>query len=974
MNPVDGAATLQGVVPETSDQPLPEPRRASRPARSWEAPWRPVVRFLAAVGAALALCAAIWSLVPTTLSVTTDIVGYPTFANFDIERYLDAFDVLGILFPLLSVALYLLISWRGPLARARSGRPWPPLLVPAPSMSATAPATAADRSAFAVIGSLLRVGLPALAVAVGVSIARSPHVSVVTGAGYTAGAIYWLAVLGAGLLVARDAAARPAGPEALTAWRAATARVNAYASIVVVPVLYLVSRSTTVTIASDRRVVHYEWFPIWLTVLLVLAVFALCVRGSRRLPGPVGALRLESRVLLYLVGPVLIFLFTASLPGASGWFQGFDDAQALTGAQLTFGHGLFPWRDISLLHGLLMDDFYAALGFGVFANSRWGANAAFWLFIVPMSWISLYLFVVHFARRNKVLIFGLSSAMVLAYFLGWAGTRFILLPIALILFEVALRKATARWCVLFVFTLVLASILTPEITLLAVGMVVVLVAFEWVHRAPGSSLRRSFPRTLWCAASGAVLLAVWALFLLAEGALSAFVDYYRVTATGHELWGGEPLQFSLHSFQPTIELVVPVLLLWMTVWRVTAKLLRRSSWTTREWTMVAAATFVPLYYTKALDRPDAGHVFEMFATVVPLLILWIVELVEVGDRWMRARATTHWLRASLPLAPVTTIVVVASIGLAPISIASLRDTPVNFHPVVPAEIPAVAKLGYTEPGIVPQSQIFDLGAVLDRYAGANGPVFDFANQEGLIYYLLNRVPASRFYHVEAAQTTLAQQIVIGDLEKSRPAVVVYFDTTFGLFVYDQLTSMERNYAVSQYILDHYTPLLDIDGQLVMIRNDLAASAPPPPSGLSSVPQTTGLYFDTPICNWGYVPNFLVVPPNVKDAQGTSVPVASSIARRQGSRLVIATPPGADLASYQWLELTASAPFGDRTFQLSDGSNQESHTIAFSTLPRVGDRVYVRVGSCSQWHGYTPGDPLFLVGADFPPGVQVHLVR
>jgi hypothetical protein len=77
--------------------------------------------------------------------------------------------------------------------------------------------------------------------------------------------------------------------------------------------------------------------------------------------------------------------------------------------------------------------------------------------------------------------------------------------------------------------------------------------------------------------------------------------------------------------------------------------------------------------------------------------------------------------------------------------------------------------------------------------------------------------------------------------------------------------MERNYLVSQYILDHYRPLLDTHGQLILLRDDLFPRAQPLPH-LSAKPLTSGLYFDMPSCDWGYVPNFLVHP-NPEDSKG-----------------------------------------------------------------------------------------------------------
>ena len=101
-------------------------------------------------------------------------------------------------------------------------------------------------------------------------------------------------------------------------------------------------------------------------------------------------------------------------------------------------------------------------------------------------------------------------------------------------------------------------------------------------------------------------------------------------------------------------------------------------------------------------------------------------------------------------------------------------------------------------------------------------------------------------------------MLTSELQRSKPKVVVFNDQTNGLPEWDGIANMVRHYDVSQYILDHYSPLVDIDGQLIMLRSDLMAAASPLPQ-LSGTSLTSGLYFDAPACDWGDVPNFLRVP-------------------------------------------------------------------------------------------------------------------
>ena len=171
------------------------------------------------------------------------------------------------------------------------------------------------------------------------------------------------------------------------------------------------------------------------------------------------------------------------------------------------------------------------------------------------------------------------------------------------------------------------------------------------------------------------------------------------------------------------------------------------------------------------------------------------------------------------------------------------------------------------PGSVDIGQIQALASVLDRYAGRNGAVFDYTNEPGILYYLLNRVPGTRFYHTDVVQTQGAQNQVISDLSLSRAAIVVFDDTSFGLPAgYDAIPQSIRSYSLSEYLLRHYRPLLDVQGQLILLRDDLFATAAPPPPGDS----TTDLYFDTPACTFGDTPNFFSVPSQVATQQGVAV--------------------------------------------------------------------------------------------------------
>ena len=854
------------------------------------------------VALALAFGAAVtylvWRHIGTHLSVSTDIVGSTTFADFDPYRYIYRFYDITLVLPAATALAYVLLAWFGPLRAAPPAHAWPPVLEETEPTSVarsvrveSSDSEEADRiGGRDVLWALTRVGVAASTVGIEANVAHFVHGAVLTRFGIAVGLLYAgaVGVVTIALGFRRRFSSPPEGrvdhAEAGGGWAARSFStdlplVNAFASVVVIPLLVLVSSSTTITVASDGHVVHYSWFPAWLGALSTAVAILLLVRAFLHADSSVARRVVERRMLLIVVVPILIFIITASLAGAQGPFQAFDDAQAMVGAKLSFWHGLWPWRDLFLLHGFFADDLYGAIGMWVFSPTRWGSNSGVSFFVVPFTIVALYGFIVYFARKNTLLIVAGTLALVLGLLPNWGGTRYVLLPIVLILFDRVLRHGSWSRCLLLMGSVVFISIVTPEATLLMLGVLVTLVVAEAIHRPRREPLNKGFSRTARCAVTGAACVAVWVVFLVATGTFSGFVAYYQTAATGHELWGAFSPQWTLTGNPwATVEFALPILLFLMTVWKVVAKLIQRAPWRPVEWVLVASSTPVLLFYQVALDRMDYGHVNEVFQTLVPFVLLWAMEIVRFADSaviracgWLTRRwSPTGRFRIAVP---VTVLAIVAIATLAPSTPASWKNTPAAFHVVVPVDVQSDLPLGYTQPGAVDVAQITDLGKVLDRYAGKDGPVFDFTNEMGLPYFLLDRVPGARFYHVESAQTARAQNLEVGDLQRSRPPIVIFSDTGYGLPDYDGIWSMERNYIVSQYILDHYRPLLDTHGQLIMLRNDLFKQARPLPH-LSQPPVTTGLYFDVdmPACDWGDVPNFLVHPSSDATRGGLNLPV------------------------------------------------------------------------------------------------------
>jgi hypothetical protein len=871
------------------------------------------MRFVIACGVAVVVTDALWHHVPGMLKASTDIVGYPIFANFDFNRYFSAYELIVVVLPGVAFALFALLAWRGPLREARPALPVLPITMLDGAHDDATAATSSDPAPrpYRLASAAARLLLPTVTVALEISALRAAGQKAPSTLGLIAGLSYVVAVVGGAALASKVFESSNVGWASNISGARAAEIVRSGAALCVVPLLFVVSHSTTVTVQSDRRIVHYPWLPLWLVVIVTVGVaiwFAARVLPgrSKRAPGST-----ENAILLFVVGPMLVFLCVASLPGAFGLFDGFDDSQALAVVQLTF-HGFFPWKDLFFIHGVLSDVFDYGVGMAVFSNSRWGAYAGSSMLVSSTTIVIFYYFTAYFSRRNRLLVLGVSLALVLGLFSGLAD-RFEFAPLLLILFDRVLRRRTKVWCGTFMAALVVESILTPETGLLAVGILATIVVFEWCNRTPETALKDGFFRTIWCVVFGLALSAVWVCFLATTGALSGFIDYYRLFGPGHSISGAIPTQWSLlHNPAVTVEFFLPVVLVVMTFWRAVAKLRGRRTWSTRDWTMIAAATWVLLYYGKGLGRADSGHVGETFTVTIPLLLLWVIELLGICDPFVGRALKTQRARGWVPRHLVTAVAIVAVVVAAPQWILTLNKTAVHVRAVVPTE-PTVPRLGYALPSAINTTMLTDLTAVLDQYAGTKGPVFDFSNDPGVLYYLLGRTPGTRYFTVSMAIPLFAQQMLVSELEKSKPKVVVFNDVTNGLPQWDGIVNMVRHYFVSQYILDHYTPLVDVDGQLIMLRSDLVAGAAPLPN-VSGTSLTSDLYFDAPTCDWGDAPNFLSVP-------GEPVP---------GSAVVVPThviANGFELVSGWAIDHAALAPARE-VIAVSDGK------VVATTVPDI----------------------------------------
>lgn len=876
---------------------------------SW--PFRLLVSMTLAGGLALMVFAAL----PADLDVRTDIVGYPTFANFNVTRYLWAYALITVVFPFVTLALYLLLTRAilGPLGLRG------PIRHPLPNVEEV-PVAAGWPGRFVSLGRTLLVAavLGLEAAAIEASHEWIAFSLVFLGYGFAVGFVGFVAVR-----IARLPGVDAAGC------------LNTIAAPITIAGLYGVSESTEVTVSATGVVHDYPWFPLWLALGAVVALYIWLGLGFARSKTHAECGSLERRALLLVVGPAGLFLLVASLPGALGPVDVFEEGQLLAGSELV-RDGFLPWRDLLVAHGLLYDVGNGLVGAEVFENSRWGILAGQELLVQPLSWVALYYLLTFLFGANWLFLLG-TQLLVVTGDLFIVHTRFLLLPIILVLLAALLRRPTVARAVAFSSLLVVQVIVTPEALTAAAAYVGTLVLFESFYYERGRGLAAGFRRTWLCAVSILAAVVGWSLFLLAAGVLDDWVFSFTTLIPGHALTGGIPFAISKSDF----EVVTPVALVLVVFTFVVARVRLRRPLALQDWVMLAMAVLTFLYFAKFLSRANHFHVDHSFSVAVPLLLYVAYRGITFGEKALLRSARARGLDWFPPRHTLTAPLLLFLLVFMPVSVVdAARSTPGHFGVTVPAE-PAVARSGFQRPGEDDAGLIGDVNESLATLLGPGRTIFDFSNAPGLFHYLLDVTPATRYYHVSLAMRRRTQTDLVRLLEKSRPGVVVFTSDGTGRSQasLDGVPNQVRYYDISQYLLDTYVPVLESGGFIFMQRRDRGTRA------------NSELYFHVDSCDWGYVPNFLSVAPE-SSADALSLSFRSS--RTPGRSWAVVVPKNASLGEYQWLELRFAAPLREGRFVLGDlpaVRGDSNRAIAFNAIGRGETTLRVRVGSCSQWHGY-----------------------
>jgi hypothetical protein len=593
-------------------------------------------------------------------------------------------------------------------------------------------------------------------------------------------------------------------------------------------------------------------------------------------------------------------------------------------------------------HGVLHDVGRGILGFEVFEDSRWGLAAADDVLLGPLTWVGVYYLCVYLVGTNWLVLAG-TQLVILTEHVTALSVRMLLVPVAALLLAALLQRPTTARALGFTTAAVTLALVTPEALVVAAGLAIALVAFEFAYRERGRPLAESFPRTTRCIASLGVLAAAWSAFLLLFGALDDWAWSFAATIPGHRLTGGIESQVPKTS----LELLAPVIVTPVVVGIVAARVRLRRPLAYQDWLMIAMALYSFVYFTKFLSRADQAHLDQTIAVALPLLIYCAFRGLTAGESLLATHGGRfRWLpRRHLLTMPLLAVLVLT----APKPWYDVaRAAPGHFRAEASRE-PEVERIGYARVGENDPEVLRELGVVLASLLEPGETVFDFSNAPGVFHYVLDEPLATPYYHVSYAIRQRTQSDLLRRMRANRPGAIVLSsagDGPQGMTsrpIWDGIVNQVRHYDVSEYLHDHYVPVRDVGGFVLMARKDRATL------------EMDELYFRG-YCNWGYVPDFFapVPPPN---AATMSLPVerVGQSARTGLVQHVVKLPTDAE--RYRWLEIVADEPFQEELFQLADRRDlafNSPRVIFFKTRGDGRSSIRVKVGACSQWHGYRPG--------------------
>ena len=290
---------------------------------------------------------------------------------------------------------------------------------------------------------------------------------------------------------------------------------------------------------------------------------------------------------------------------------------------LLFLEGKIPWKDFLFVHGFLEDILQYALGlfaWGKNLRASW-AGQSFWFH--PLGLVAIAFFFWGFFHRNLFFISTLFLFLIFPFLhIDPNHTafvpRFFLVPLSLLACRAFFQSVSLKAAAVFSGVAVLQIFLAAESFFLALGFAAATFLADLQEWKKGAGFKRNLKKTLLFGGLSLLWVGLGFLGLGSQGALTGFLSFHQATASGHRFTGG----LGGSRIEP-LWVAACFATLAATLYRAGRAWKSRRPLSPTELTLGAVFVFNVLYYQKYLSRADSGHFQVMWMPNLGLFLFCV---------------------------------------------------------------------------------------------------------------------------------------------------------------------------------------------------------------------------------------------------------------------------------------------------------------------------------------------------------------
>jgi hypothetical protein len=487
-----------------------------------------------------------------------------------------------------------------------------------------------------------------------------------------------------------------------------------------------------------------------------------------------------------LVFNVLIYIFNLcyNAPGPIGEIDVFHEGEWLAPAYF-LANGLIPYVDFQPIHGLLKDGIEQFIGFKLFGTTIYSARLIDGMIAKPLMVIGFYILGLNIFKKNAVnftLFFILIINLDIFNRMFYADFRYAPIPffVAYLIFinnNILNKKLTAFFPIFSVLIMILSPELFFLVTLSNVYIIVKIIIYSKFNR-------KSLPKELLLTylISGLFLFA----FPMGIAMLRMIKEFSR------NLWHVSylPVDLSRIDTKATAILVLALVLPFLNYIRITIRLKNETFFEENLGIILILSLATSVGLSKYFTRADT-HIYE----VEPILLALILVSISKFDD-IKIKRQINFVKKSNLLILSTIFIFISFLSL---NINHFRN------PFLNSPFKVLDKIGPVIPEFEMDKSYLDLVNLkksLDQF-DSSMRILDFSNAPLATFFYAERLPVSRFFTMGSAARPSTQRTIINDLIRD-PSIVIWDGP--GFRDWDSITNNIRNYEVSDYLINNYSPI------------------------------------------------------------------------------------------------------------------------------------------------------------------------